>query len=61
MLFGHQKIEIMIYFACFIAGMLFDPILSRIYKLNQLRKLKNLLDGESRETAKRNAGEWRND
>ena len=51
----------MIYIASFIAGMLFDSILSRGYKINQMRKLKNLLDGESRETAKRNVGEWRND
>ena len=61
MLFGLQKIDTMIYFACFIAGMAFDPVLSRIYKFNQLRNLKKLLDGESRETAKLNAGEWRND
>lgn len=51
----------MIYFAFFVAGMIFDPLLSALHKFNKMRKLKKLLDGENRETAKRNAGEWRND
>lgn len=51
----------MIYFACFVAGMAFDPVLSRVYRFNQMRKLKKFLDGEDRETVKRTAGEWRND
>lgn len=49
----------------FILGVIFFPVLDKIWYyailLYRLNKIKKLYQGEDRETAKRNAGEWRND